>query len=289
MCLSLSDHDRIKTFFSEFLTRGLIPYIEKTTKVLNEQFQSKKNILKGFSISKKFFGLTNSSLKLSPSPIMSLSNLTINSQDSSSNLSKTSNNLAITDQFFHSNDDFNTKRLGDLTFLFQLYDISLSYYFAFKKELAGIISSLNPASDYSLSIKLHFASVLEMVSITSYLSLANDKSLLSNISSVSMSKNFNTQYIEEALYLYANDCKKISYSTRCVLFSTEILRAISNHSKAASQFINFRQDEDSLRRSFFLEQAAFCYLNQPPQNVRKYAFLMFLAAEKFKKNGQVKL
>lgn len=290
MCLSLSDHDRIKTFLSEFLTRGLIPYVEKTIRVLNEQFQSKKNILKGFSISKKFFGLTNSSLKTSPSPIMSLSNLTSNSQDPSNILSKTSSNLGISNQFIHTNDDFSTKRLGDLTFLFQLYEMSLSYYLSFKKEITGILSSLNAGSD-AISVKLHYASVLEMISITSYLNYlnsTNDKFLLSNISSVSFNKNFNTHFIEEALFLYFNDCKNFSYSIRCVLFSTEILRTISNYSKAASQYIYINQDEHSLRRCLFLEQAAYCYLNQP-LNFRKFAFLINLAGENFEKNGKVRL
>jgi len=56
MCLALSDHDRIKTLISEFLQRGLVPYVERTIKTLNEQIQSKKSILKSFGISKRIFG-----------------------------------------------------------------------------------------------------------------------------------------------------------------------------------------------------------------------------------------
>ncbi len=59
MCLALSDHDRIKTLISEFLQRGLVPYVERTVKVLNEQIQSKKSILKSFGIPRRIFGGMN--------------------------------------------------------------------------------------------------------------------------------------------------------------------------------------------------------------------------------------
>jgi hypothetical protein len=56
MCLALSDHDRIKTLISEFLQRGIVPYVERTIKILNEQIQSKKSILKSFGIPRRIFG-----------------------------------------------------------------------------------------------------------------------------------------------------------------------------------------------------------------------------------------
>ena len=37
MCLSLSDHDRIKIFIHELAIRGLLPFIEKTMRNLNDQ------------------------------------------------------------------------------------------------------------------------------------------------------------------------------------------------------------------------------------------------------------
>ncbi|RNA36525.1 trafficking particle complex subunit 8 isoform X3 [Brachionus plicatilis] len=290
MCLSLSDHDRIKTFFSEFLTRGLIPYAEKTIRVLNEQFQSKKNILKGFSISKKFFGLSNSSLKTSTSPIISLSNLTMNPQDTSTSSSKaTGSFFNSNNQFVHTNDDLNTRRLADLTFLFQFYELSLYYYVSFKKDFASIQNSAFVGSENSFCVKLHSASVLEMASIAGYLNSVYDQSSQSNLSSFTQNKNINTQYIEEALQIYTNECKNDSYSTRCLLFSTEIFRMISNHSKAASQLINFYVDENDLRRPLFLEQAAYYCLIQSPSNFRKFSFLITLAGENFKKIGQSKI
>mgnify|MGYP001792494671 CR=1 FL=1 len=39
MCLSLSDHDRIKIFIHELAIRGLLPFIEKMMRILNDQVQ----------------------------------------------------------------------------------------------------------------------------------------------------------------------------------------------------------------------------------------------------------
>ena len=36
-CLSLSDHDRIRIFIHEFFVRGLIPWAERTLRILNDQ------------------------------------------------------------------------------------------------------------------------------------------------------------------------------------------------------------------------------------------------------------
>ena len=36
-CLSLSDHDRIRIFVHEFFVRGLIPWAERTLRILNDQ------------------------------------------------------------------------------------------------------------------------------------------------------------------------------------------------------------------------------------------------------------
>ena len=37
LCLTLSDHDRLRIFIHEFVVRGLLPYIEKMIRTLNEQ------------------------------------------------------------------------------------------------------------------------------------------------------------------------------------------------------------------------------------------------------------
>ena len=36
-CLTLTDHDRLRIFVHEFLVRGLIPWAERTLRILNDQ------------------------------------------------------------------------------------------------------------------------------------------------------------------------------------------------------------------------------------------------------------
>jgi trafficking protein particle complex subunit 8 len=101
MCLALSDHDRVKTFISEFVQRGLVPYAERTIKTINEQIQSKRGILKNMSITKRFTGFFSSSSSTSAAsssslspvksslPPVSISNVSggsINSNNSNSNV-----------------------------------------------------------------------------------------------------------------------------------------------------------------------------------------------------------
>lgn len=100
-------------------------------------------------------------------------------------------------------------------------------------------------------------------------------------------KTFNSQYIEDAIQMYYSDCKNIYFATRCVLLSTETLKATHAFLKAAFQFISLATDETDIRSALFLEQAALCYLAQPQPWIRKYAFFMSLAGHRFNKAGQV--
>lgn len=307
ICLSLSDHDRIKTFFSEFLMRGLIPYTEKTLRVLNEQIQSKKSIFKGFSISRKLFGSSSvsSSLKTSSSssPIVSLSNATLSISSLDSSLSNSMTNMGsgivtFNNQFIHPNDDLNMRRLADLAFMFRLYDIAFNNYHFCKKEFTTFINNFgnNQANNEQLlNIKMYLAGSLEMATISSFMqSAVNDQqtntlgtSSTNSLASLSLNKSINTQYIEESIQIYLNDCKNTLFSTRCTIFSTEIFRATNYFSKAAYQFINLANDETDIRSSLFLEQAALCFLAQTQPWLRKYSFFMSLAAHRFNKIGQV--
>lgn len=304
-CLALSDHDRIKTFLSEFLQRGLVPFAERTIKILNEQIQSKKSILKSFSIPRKLFGSSSTSLaskNASPGPVVAVSssNLTSNSVNGSP-VSTSAGLVTITNNFINSNDDFQLRRLADLAFMFRMYDLAYTSYHSCKKDFSNYINSNSYQSNAEqiLNMKLYLAGALEMSSISSFMqnfanidSSANmpssiSTSSLATLSLTGSSKTFNTQYIEEAIQILFNECKNIYFATRSVLLSTETLKANNLYLKAAHQFINLANDENDVRSALFLEQAAQCYLAQPVPWVRKYAFFMSLAGHRFNKTGQV--
>lgn len=311
VCLAMSDHDRIKTFISEFVQRGLVPYAERTIKILNEQIQSKKSILKSFNIPRRIFGSSSGSSSSSSSSKSSaaaaivavstagLSSTNANSVNSNSGINGASP-LTITNNFIHTNDEFTLRRLADLAFMFRLYDLAYSSYHTCKKDFQSMVNS-NGNSENLINLKMFLAGAHEMASIANFmqnfgseLNALPSSTSLNSLSSLnvtsslsSSSKSYNVQYIEEAIQIYLHDCKNIYFSTRCALLSTEALKASNLHAKAASQFITLANDETDIRSALFLEQAALCHLAQPMPWIRKYAFFMSLAGLRYNKSGQV--
>jgi trafficking protein particle complex subunit 8 len=306
-CLALSDHDRIKTFISEYLQRGLVPYAERTIKILNEQIQSKKSILKSFNIPRRIFGSSNSSSNVisssnksnQQSPIVAISTSGLTSSNPSSNGMSSNGLVTITSNFVATNDEFQLRRLADLAFMFRLYDLAYTSYHSCKKDFSNFLTNQSN-SEQLLSMNFYLAGSLEMASISNFMQqYANDlnssstmpssssSSSLSSLSSSSI-KSYNSQYIEDATHLLLNTCKSSYFSTRAILLSTEALRANSSFLRAAFQFINFPSDDADIRSGLFLEQAAQCYLAQPQPLIRKYAFFMSLAGHRFNQVGQKK-
>lgn len=64
--LTLDDHKNIRGFINEFITKGLLPWVETNLKMFNEQIPSRRGITKFFSMPKKLFGGNTSSTKNSP-------------------------------------------------------------------------------------------------------------------------------------------------------------------------------------------------------------------------------
>ncbi|CAF4134837.1 unnamed protein product [Rotaria socialis] len=131
-CLTLSDHDRIHVFMHEFVTKGLLPWVETNLKTFNEQITSRRGIKKIFSMPKNFFGGGSTSA-------------------SKNQPSTTSTNL--------SNDSMEVvfRRAADLAFLFQHYELAYTNYHAAKRDL-----SRDQAPTF-------YAGVLEMCCITNFM------------------------------------------------------------------------------------------------------------------------
>ena len=175
MCLAMSDHDRIKTFLSEFLQRGLVPYAERTIRILNEQIQSKKSILKSFNIPRRIFGggssSTSSSSKSSSSSAANANLITVSTAGLSSNGANSgsaSGMLTITNNFIQTNDDFQLRRLADLAFMFRLYDLAYSSYHTCKKDFSNFVGG-GSASENPASMRMFLAGALEMASVANFM------------------------------------------------------------------------------------------------------------------------
>ncbi|KAI8746612.1 trafficking protein particle complex subunit 8 [Biomphalaria glabrata] len=132
MCLSPSDHDRLRIFMHEFVVRALIPWAERQMKLLNEQLTSRKGIHRSFlSATKKWFGT-----KPSGAIPASQSTTIVYTKDAP---------------------ELQLRRLADLAFLFQMYEFAYNTYHTAKKDFNN---------DQAW---LHFAGALEMACLSIFL------------------------------------------------------------------------------------------------------------------------
>ncbi|XP_025115248.1 trafficking protein particle complex subunit 8-like isoform X3 [Pomacea canaliculata] len=239
-CLTTSDQDRLRIFMHEFVVRALIPWAERQMKILNDQLTSRKGIHRSiFSATKKWFGGNKPA-----GPIPASQNTTV--------------------VYTKDAPELQLRRLGDLAFLFQMYEFAYNTYHAAKKDFNN---------DHAW---LHFAGSLEMASISIFMQ------------GPPCQRPYPHHYMETAISTYLTSCRNPLYATRATLVSTEILKRRNMFSEAAMQFLKMITEEADLSSALFLEQAAHCFICMHPPMVRKYAFHMILAGHRFNKAGQRK-
>ncbi|XP_076991817.1 trafficking protein particle complex subunit 8 isoform X4 [Tamandua tetradactyla] len=240
-CLTLTDHDRIRQFIQEFTFRGLLPHIEKTIRQLNDQLISRKGLSRSlFSATKKWF----SGSKVPEKSINELKN--------TSGL-----------QYPPEAPELQIRKMADLCFLVQHYDLAYSCYHTAKKDFLN---------DQAM---LYAAGALEMAAVSAFLQPGAPRP-------------YPAHYMDTAIQTYRDICKNMVLAERCVLLSAEILKSQSKYSEAAALLIRLTSEDSDLRSALLLEQAAHCFINMKNPMVRKYAFHMILAGHRFSKAGQKK-
>ncbi|KAM6217954.1 trafficking protein particle complex subunit 8 isoform 2-T2 [Rhynchocyon petersi] len=240
-CLTLTDHDRIRQFIQEFTFRGLLPHIEKTIRQLNDQLISRKGLSRSlFSATKKWF----SGSKVPEKSINELKN--------------TSGLLYPPEA-----PELQIRKMADLCFLVQHYDLAYSCYHTAKKDF------LNEQA------MLYAAGALEMAAVSAFLQPGAPRP-------------YPAHYMDTAIQTYRDVCKNMVLAERCVLLSAEILKSQGKYSEAAALLIRLTSEDSDLRSALLLEQAAHCFINMKSPMVRKYAFHMILAGHRFSKAGQKK-
>nr|XP_042908090.1 trafficking protein particle complex subunit 8 isoform X2 [Parasteatoda tepidariorum] len=237
LCLTLSDIDRIKCFVQDFCIQSLIPFVEKRVKILNEQVANRKGIHRTiFGVTKKFFG--NKPGAQSPASSM---NSVVYGPDAP---------------------ELQVRKLGDLAFMFQLYELAYQAYHTAKRDFSA---------DQAW---LHFAGASEMAALSAF--MQNNPA-----------QEYPLRYIESAINTYLHPCKLPELAIRATLLSTECLKSKGMYKEAAEQFVRSPIDAD-LPTALCLEQAAYCYINCKPPKIRKYGFYVILAGHRFNKAGQRK-
>ncbi|XP_053570976.1 trafficking protein particle complex subunit 8 isoform X2 [Bombina bombina] len=240
-CLTLTDHDRIRQFIQEFTFRGLLPHIEKTIRQLNDQLISRKGLSRSlFSATKKWF----SGSKVPEKNINELKN--------------TSGLLYPPEA-----PELQIRKMADLCFLVQHYDLAYSCYHTAKKDFL---------SDQAM---LYAAGALEMAAVSAFLQ-------------TSAPRPYPAHYMDTAIQTYRDICKNMMLAERCVLLSAEILKSQGKYSEAAALLIRLTSEDSDLRSALLLEQAAHCFINMKSPMVRKFSFHMILSGHRFSKSGQKK-
>ncbi|KAL1775313.1 trafficking protein particle complex subunit 8 isoform X2 [Sigmodon hispidus] len=240
-CLTLTDHDRIRQFIQEFTFHGLLPHIEKAIRQLNDQLISRKGLSRSlFSATKKWFS-------------------------GSKVPEKSINELKNTPGLLYPPEapELQIRKMADLCFLVQHYDLAYSCYHTAKKDFLN---------DQAM---LYAAGALEMAAVSAFLQPGAPRP-------------YSAHYMDTAIQTYRDICKNMVLAERCVLLSAEILKSQSKYSEAAALLIRLTSEDSDLRSALLLEQAAHCFINMKSPMVRKYAFHMILAGLRFSKAGQKK-
>lgn len=132
MCLTMSDHDRLRIFMHEFCVRALIPWAERQMRILNDQLTSRKGFHRSFfSATRKIFGGKPTGQMV------------------------TSQNTTVV--YTTEAPELQMRRLADLAFLFQMYDFAYHTYQTAKRDFNN---------DHAW---LHYAGALEMACITLFM------------------------------------------------------------------------------------------------------------------------
>ncbi|XP_048363683.1 trafficking protein particle complex subunit 8 isoform X4 [Sphaerodactylus townsendi] len=248
MCLTLTDHDRIRQFIQEFTFRGLLPHIEKTIRQLNDQLISRKGLSRSlFSATKKWFS-------------------------GSKVPEKSINELKSTSGLLYPPEapELQIRKMADLCFLVQHYELAYSCYHTAKKDFLN---------DQAM---LYAAGALEMAAVSAFLQPGAPRPYPAHYMDTAIQTYRdickNMMLAERCVLLSAEILKSQSkYSEAAAL----LIRLTTEQSAWMGM-------DSDLRSALLLEQAAYCFINMKSPMVRKFAFHMILAGHRYSKAGQKK-
>ncbi|XP_030383896.1 trafficking protein particle complex subunit 8 isoform X2 [Scaptodrosophila lebanonensis] len=235
-CLNAHDVENLRHFVQDYAVRALIPYIEQLVGILSEGVTNKKGVSKSLlSATKRWF---------------------VTSKPGAG----TNNQNAVI--YTNESAELQTRKLGDLYFMFGHYNLAFQAYHQAKRDF-------NADSAWQ-----YYAGALEMAALSAFM--------------LGTSHRKTYDYMEDAIVCYLTVCKLQQFATRATLMSMECLKTARQYSEVAKQLIRMTSEESDLRSALLLEQAAYCFLvTQPPMH-RKYAFHIVLAGNRYSRAGQRK-
>ena len=237
MYLTSADQESICVFVDDFIRRALLPHYETQIRALYDQLVAKKAIPKSFfAATRKWLGTGRTTAY--PLHFGSSEGANFYPEDAS---------------------EVQLRKLGDLAFIFQMYDIAYTIYYQCK-------------NDYSNDgAHLFHAGSLEMIVLSQFM----------------LGKSIPINYIETAISTYLRLSKYYDFAVRSVLLCCEVLLCRQMYPEATEYFLKGLAEESDLKSALLLEQVAFCYINRKGlSKPRKFSFNMILAGYRFNKADQ---
>lgn len=153
-CLTTEDVEQIKLLIHEFCTRALLPYVERQINILSDFVTNKKGVSRSLlSATKRWF------------------------------TSKPGTAAASTLLYSPDSPELQTRRLGDLCFMFGNYHLAYEAYHSAKRDFI---------TDQAW---LYYAGALEMASLSAFMGHGSTKKTC--------------DYMEESITTYLNTCKYV--------------------------------------------------------------------------------
>ncbi|VDK35558.1 unnamed protein product [Taenia asiatica] len=253
--LSKQDHDKLRAFVNDFVTRILVPWTESTIKTLNDQAAHRLRKSRGlFSVTRKLF--SQSSVNESVSLSSSQSDLNVSLLDGA-------NSAAGTASVYPDDaPEQQMRKLADLLFLFQQYESAHQIYDLVKRDFK------------QKSAWLHYAGTQEMSALSTYLQGAISQ------------RQYPQHQMDDAILTYVTKCKNPDLALRAVLLHTEALKSRELFAETAVCCIRLADVGGFMAGGLLLEQAAHCNLRGKRPLLRHFAMRMALAGIRFARAKQ---
>ena len=271
LLLNSNDIDRIRGFIKEFVIKGLIPYLEKQMRTLQEIVTNRKS-RSLFSGAKKWFSGAAASAG-NKTGAGSLIGGTAGS-------GMTSGGTSVI--YAREAPELQMRRLGDIYFMLKLYKLAYSSYHTAKRDFQ------------SDEVWNYYAGAAEMAALSQFMQGISNQAENSKISgtlsvgtgSGSVPTKYPAHYMEDAITKYLSVCQMPEFALRATLFDALCFKHQAMFQEAAVSFIRMTNEGKDLRSALLLEQAAYCYLLGSAPLIRKYAFHIILSGYRFSKSGQ---
>ncbi|CAH8861945.1 unnamed protein product [Trichobilharzia szidati] len=154
------------------------------------------------------------------------------------------------------------RRLADLAFLFQQYEVAYQTYNVLKRDFQND------------SAWLHYAGAQEMSALSIYLQGSTSQ------------RQYPFHLMDSAVTTYLQSHLYPELALRSTLLNFEALCSRGLYNEAAMALIRLTSDEDDLVSGLLIEQIAHCVLCLKRPMLRKFAFRMALAAHRYSRAKQ---